>query len=157
VLLGTCSIPNSEARILEPAGRYAEWGRVDDTERLATTLCSVQPPPPPRLSASRDARTHGRKLYYLFAKDTLAYHHAKELDQPLGQVLVKESWIPGTEKVKGPLFMMIKTGDADSDAGWIYATTTPDGTTVTSAGKIASCMECHQGAKRDRMFGLNTQ
>ena len=111
-------------------------------------------PEPPRLSASRDPETHGRKLYYLYAKDNLAYHHAKDLDQPAGQVIVKESWIPGKEKTKGPLFMMIKTGAEDSDAGWIYATTTPDGKTITSSGKVASCMECHQGAKRDRIFGL---
>ncbi len=107
------------------------------------------PRPAPRRSASRDESTHGRKEYYLFAKDRAAYLHAKDVDQPDGQVVVKESWIPGSPRTKGPLFLMLK-----SEGEWIYATATPDGKEITGSGKIASCRECHESERtRDRMFG----
>jgi hypothetical protein len=116
------------------------------------------------VSRSRDGETHGRKLYYLFAKDREAYRRCRELPQPVGQVLVKESWLPAPTSTfqrpvaagRGPLFLMIKTGKADSDEGWIYATASPDGKTLTSWGKLAACMECHQEAKNDRLFGVTS-
>lgn len=44
---------------------------------------------------------------------------------------------------------------AETDAGWVYATITPDLKTVTSAGKVASCMGCHQKiAGGGRLFGI---
>ncbi len=56
------------------------------------------------------------------------------------------------------LFVMAKVALAagapdDTDAGWIYGTVSPQGE-VTSAGRVASCMECHARAPRDRLFGL---
>lgn len=53
------------------------------------------------------------------------------------------------------LYIMTKVGDqAGSDAGWIYGTVAPDGT-VTSAGRVASCMACHvDSATHERLFGL---
>ena len=44
----------------------------------------------------------------------------------------------------------------DTDEGWVYGTVTPDGKKVTSAGKVESCMKCHQRAPHDRLFGLPT-
>ena len=41
-----------------------------------------------------------------------------------------------------------------TDEGWVYGTVTPDGQQVTSAGRVESCMMCHQGAPHDRLFGL---
>ena len=57
---------------------------------------------------------------------------------------------------KHALFVMMKLDSktADTDEGWVYATLTPDGKTVTSAGKLESCMKCHQKAENDRLFGL---
>jgi Cytochrome P460 len=54
------------------------------------------------------------------------------------------------------LFIMIKTDPKTpgTDRGWVYGTVTPDGKQVTSAGRVQSCMACHQSAPRDRMFGL---
>jgi len=54
------------------------------------------------------------------------------------------------------LFIMMKLDPKTpgTDAGWVYGTVTPDGKEVTSAGKIESCMGCHQEAKYDRLFGL---
>lgn len=155
LLLVGCAAGVDHSRLLEISTAYPSYGRVDDTARLGTPLCVAPTTPPPRLSASRDSETHGRKLYYLFAKNHEAYRMVRELPQPVGQVLVKESWVPGKPLTCGPLFVMMKTGEDDSDAGWIYATFTPDGKTVTASGKIASCMECHQSERtNDRLFGV---
>jgi hypothetical protein len=44
---------------------------------------------------------------------------------------------------------------AETDAGWVYGTISADGKTVTSAGKVASCMGCHVDAKHERLFGTD--
>lgn len=152
------------AAVTDAARDYHTCSKVNTDPNWAPTLCAPPPMPPPLLSVSRDPDTHGRKLYYLFSKDQRAYLQSKDRPQPVGQVIVKEAWFPKAgadpkQKItgeKGPLFLMIKTGDADSDEGWIYATATPDGKTITSWGKLASCMECHQVRTNDRMFGLKS-
>lgn len=40
-----------------------------------------------------------------------------------------------------------------TDDGWVYGTIAPDGT-LTSSGRVASCMSCHVGAPHGRLFGL---
>ena len=152
-----------DPRVDESARSYASYRRVDETRRWAPAACKAPAPKPLKVSASRDSETHGRKLYYLFAKDREAYRIARDRAQPVGQVIVKESRVPAAASTrqnpaagdKGPLFIMMKTGDADSDEGWIYATATPDGTTITARGKLASCMDCHQSAKHDRLFAVS--
>jgi hypothetical protein len=137
---------------------------VDETSRWAPTDCRAPAPGPARISQSRDPETHGRKLYYLFARNRDAYLHASDLEQPPGQVIVKQSWHPaaGSTFVRpvtglpGPLFVMAKTEGPEGDGGWIYATATPDGKTITAWGKLASCRECHEQAPQDRVFGLRT-
>ncbi len=55
------------------------------------------------------------------------------------------------------LFVMAKVGAADmpgTDAGWIYGTLSADGLTVTSAGLVQRCMDCHDVAPHERLFGL---
>ncbi len=54
------------------------------------------------------------------------------------------------------LFIMYKLDPAtpDTDQGWVYGTVTVDGRKVTSAGRVASCMGCHQQAGKDRLFGV---
>ncbi len=63
---------------------------------------------------------------------------------------------------KAGLFVMFQAdhkpaaGEArETDDGWLYGTLTADGKTVTAAGKIQSCMECHQQAPHGRLFGLS--
>jgi hypothetical protein len=127
------------------AATYADWRRVDDEVHYAPTLCRGPIEPPLRTSGSREQ-------YYLFAKDREAYLHARDLDQPDNQIVIKESWIPGATKTKGPLFIMMKSGGE-----WTYGTATPDGRTITAEGKLASCIECHESDRtRDRMFGLQS-
>jgi hypothetical protein len=54
------------------------------------------------------------------------------------------------------LFFMVKgnASDPGTDAGWLYATTSMDGKTIHSNGRVSSCMECHVDAPHDRLFGL---
>jgi hypothetical protein len=56
---------------------------------------------------------------------------------------------------KAGLFIMFKLvpGTPGTDEGWVYGTVTPDGKQVTGAGRLESCMNCHQDAPHDRLFG----
>jgi hypothetical protein len=53
------------------------------------------------------------------------------------------------------LYIMFKLDAATpgTDGGWVYATVTADGQ-LTAAGKISSCIGCHQEADHDRLFGV---
>jgi hypothetical protein len=57
---------------------------------------------------------------------------------------------------KTALFVMFKLDPEtpDTDEGWVYGTVSADGKQVTSAGRVESCMRCHQKAPHDRLFGL---
>jgi len=52
------------------------------------------------------------------------------------------------------LFVMIKQSPETpgTDQGWVYATVNREGT-VTSSGRVSSCMQCHTRAGEDRLFG----
>ncbi len=159
--------------LLKAAEEYELWGRVDDTARVAPMACSAPGPmpSPPQLtfSASKDETTHGKKLYWLFSKNRNDYLAiAKNKTAAVGQVVVKQSWIPeevtdpksGVKVFKaskqGDLFVMMKLDPKTpgTDEGWVYATLTPDGKKLTSAGMVESCMKCHVETKTDRLFGL---
>lgn len=174
-------------RLLEIAGAYEPYGRVDDELRWAPGLCRQPMPSRPRLSDSADLDTHGRKLYYLFAADRAAYlgRDGKAPDA-VGQVLVKEAWSvaevpPDTVyddraspvrylKQDGKLFhaaeragvfimYRVAPSTAGTDDGWIYGTVRwrAGSPEVTSAGLVRSCMGCHQSAKKGRLFGIAYQ
>jgi hypothetical protein len=129
-------------------------------------------------SASKDSATHGRKLFWLFAKQVSGDSYTSSTS--VGQAIVKESWVPepeGKGDLLGPeeiacidgrcykagaragLFILFKMDPQtpDTDDGWVYGTIAPDETTVTSAGRVESCMNCHQKARHDRLFGLPGQ
>jgi hypothetical protein len=183
-------------RLLQIAHEYQTYGRLDNRARWAPTLCAspsqVPMPSAMRMSKSDDQGTHGKKLYYVFAKDRPDYLHGDPRStrrQPdanhsgtshaIGQVIVKEAWVPekltratnapaslvpatkvGNElyhaKEKAGLFIIYKLAEdtPDTDRGWVYGTVSADGITVTSAGKMQSCMACHDKAPRDRLFGM---
>ncbi|HYE98626.1 MAG TPA: hypothetical protein VEJ18_06925 [Planctomycetota bacterium] len=189
--------PDFTADLLRAASEYVSYGRVDDERRLAPELCRPAVVARGRVSDATPSSPHGRKFYYLFARDARAYRRGGE--QPAGQVLVKESWIPeaapdvavptpwtedsgradpalrplvseGQSFIpraerqgrtwrpagKSDLFLMLKL-DAErpgTDRGWVYGTVSADGRTVTSAGKLGSCMDCHVEAQPDRLFGI---
>jgi hypothetical protein len=177
-----------DVRLRAIAKDYLAWGRVDGEARLAPTDCRAPVPAEARVSRSEDAKTHGQKLYSLFAKDRTAYLGAAKVPNPVGQIVVKQSWLPievpddgGPLRAKAvqadggrfiplirkdgkllkagkqaDLFVMFKLDPQTpgTDQGWAYGTVTPDGTRVTSAGRVGSCMRCHAKADHDRLFGL---
>lgn len=164
-------------QLLDIAKSYKRsYTEVNPRPNWAPTMCRI-PPTQALFSKSKEPKTHGQKLYYLFAEDSGAYSKYKRGDKVAkGQALVKESWTPveikkgakspiespavkdgkrfapGTQK---DLFIMLKVDPKTpgTDQGWIYGTVTPDGKTVTSAGRVQSCMKCHVKMK-DRLFGL---
>jgi hypothetical protein len=153
------AVSSFEAQILNAARGYRSLRKVDDAMRVAPVMCApVSIGPRARTSQSQDSGTHGRKLYVLFAKDPEEYLD-RERPVSVGQQLVKESWVPsadGRPRERSALFVMMKLDPATpgTDQGWIYGTTTADAKTVTGAGRIGSCMQCHEKAPRDRLFGL---
>lgn len=92
---------------------------------------------------------------HVVAKDEAAPTDAPKLPG----FAVPTTWLDGVAHRVGErsaLFIMAKVGQADApatDAGWVYATVTPDGERVTSGGLLPRCMGCHQQAKADRLFG----
>jgi hypothetical protein len=190
--------------LLKAAADYKTWGRVDDEARWSPFYCRAPDPAQPAFSASQDEQTHGQKLYSLFAKKRNGYLAiAATKSAAVGQIIVKQSWIPeeitdpkeqskkinafekiqltqavperephGTEDHFHPyvwkdgkvfkaskqadLFVMMKLDPKTpgTDDGWVYATLTSDGKTLTSAGMIESCMKCHRETKTDRLFGI---
>jgi hypothetical protein len=152
--------PGFEYCLLEIARTYESYGRVDDEFRLANADCraAVQTENNLQVSSSTDLATHGRKLYRLYAKEQTeagTYIVAGE-PNPVGQVVVKESWTVEPPREKAELFIMYKLNPEtpDTDEGWVYGIVTGDGTAVTSGGRVASCMSCHLEALHDRLFGL---
>ena len=180
-----------EREVLSIAAQYKSFKRVSDGANWAPELCRIPAPTGVQGSASKDSATHGRKLYYLYAKDADAYsrmsmHSAATMDSkddgpwrnPVGQAVVKESFRPieisADEAAKlseadvahvggaafkagepSGLFIMLKTSEdsPQTDGGWIYAVTSPDASSIRAIGKIESCMECHAGTDRDRLYG----
>lgn len=175
--------PRWHETVLAIAKAYPSWGRVDDEARWAPGLCRMPRPAQARISASDDATTHGSKLYTVYAMDAKAYGFppgvAMGFQDVSGvkQVLVKEAFSPkeappdydwqwklrpatheGKQYVPGDprgiyVMFQLPKPDAESDAGWVYATVDADLKTVTAAGRIDSCMGCHQ-TEEDRLFGL---
>jgi hypothetical protein len=182
--------------LLEVAGNYRTYGRVDDEYRWAPWLCRTPLPGKAHFSRSTDEATHGQKLYSVFASNRDAYLLGLNNPSPVGQVIVKESWVPEEVKLedlvgqrrqkpavlpqpghpaltdhfdpyaskegkrykagqKSSLFIMMRLDPKTpgTDDGWVYGTVSPNGSTVTSAGRVDSCMRCHE-TRTDRLFGI---
>lgn len=187
LFLASCGGPEArtakadlESRLLQIAREYPSYGRVDDENRWTPTLCTPSPSRA-RSSESDDAATHGRKIYYLFARNRTAYALRIGELQPAGQAIVKEAWHPvpatrdpglegiyGRQDEAGGFIPYVErngrtwtTGEKSGlfvmlkeEGGWVYATLTADGKRVTQAGKIASCIGCHRDARPDSLFGI---
>jgi hypothetical protein len=101
-------------RLLEIARTYKQFGRVDGPARWSPFDCRMPPPSVARLSASADEDTHGRKLYFLFAKDRDKYLKL-EATTPTGQALVKESWFPDPVKDDQPARVVLERRTVSTD------------------------------------------
>ncbi|MDX2199298.1 MAG: hypothetical protein SF069_10060 [Phycisphaerae bacterium] len=96
------AVPRDEwtNRVRAAMAEYATWERVSDDPNMAPMGCRDLPPHGIHQSASRDDSTHGRKLYYLYAKHGAAYKSATDFsdeyrERPVianDQILVKQSW-----------------------------------------------------------------
>jgi hypothetical protein len=87
-----------EERLLEIAHSYESYGRVHADYQWALAMCDDSSTFLPELAISNtsDSRAHGRKLYALYAKMSSEpdLYLAEEALNPVGQVVVKESWVP---------------------------------------------------------------
>lgn len=98
-----------DPRVLEIAREYRQYQRVSDKAYWAPLPCALNAPGAgPQLSTAATGSSHGRKLYYLYAKDDLAYEQLgrtnvpfaaqgndrHQVNSPVGQVVVKESFVP---------------------------------------------------------------
>jgi hypothetical protein len=154
--------PQFAQAIREAAAGYQKWGRVDEVPRRAPAPCAAPTRGDDgnyhvRTSAATEG-PHAQKLYYLWASDKQTYlRNGPSFAN--GFAIVKQSFaMPSAAgaEVGEPkdLFVIAKVGGAGTDEGWIYGTVAVDGT-VTSAGRVASCMGCHdEGATHERLFGL---
>jgi len=81
------------------------------------------------------------------------YPAAKAYPKDVLQVVKGDKNLFATDQ--GPLFIMTKLDPKTpgTDQGWVYGTVSADGKTVTSAGRVESCLGCHVKAKKDRLFG----
>jgi len=168
------------------AAEYTTWGRVDDELRWAPFLCRIPSPALARASASTDSATHGQKLYSVFAKNHHAYPNGPQTDQVVVKQSWTAELVPGATydplaarvpadagdhfygyvqgdggvyRAAAPagLYIMFRLPPTtpDTDEGWVYATLTAAGE-VTAAGRVASCMTCHEVATHERLFGVPT-
>jgi|GEM_PF-5335623 len=124
---------------------------------------------------------HGNKLYRLYIKSFDAYVNDR-VDQPEGQVIVKETWNVEevvydslnmtrqqirnnndgkwyTPTTVSELFMMYKEKESQvNDKGWNYAVYSLEDKTkepvLLNDIKISSCIGCHKDTKYDRIFGI---
>ena len=175
--------PAFHARLLELASTYPSFARVDDELHWAPFLCRQPMPSGPRRSMSTMEDTHGRKLYFVFAQDRAAYL-GRDGKSPAfeGQAVIKEAWtteeVPADtayNKTQSPvmylpeggklfhakdragLFIMYRlpSGTPGTDDGWVYGTVDATSKSVTSAGTVPACMNCHKQAKFERLFGID--
>lgn len=172
--------PRFEQLIQDAARQYREFVRVTGDPKWAPTDCRI---PPPLARRSEADKAHGHKIYLLYARLAEGLDYVtKGTPEKVGQTLVKESWECVAGEPKGPteasarylstprlrdgdaafhagdfhgLFVMHKL-DArteGTDQGWVYGTVDRTGK-VTAAGRVASCIQCHQDATEDRRLWL---
>jgi cytochrome P460 len=132
--------------------------------------------------ADKSLSPHGDKLYRLFIKDYDAYLRNAPIGQPVGQVIVKETWNVKeivydslnkkiqqiksnndgkwyTPTTVSELFIMYKENESTSnDKGWNYGTYSIENKNekplLLNDLKISSCINCHKENKYDRVFGV---
>lgn len=115
---GVASTP-FDARLLDIAGTYESYGSTSRELQLSSQICVFRPtrfvsglvpqgpaatessvPPGSgsaviNVSSSNDSSTHGKKLYFVFVQPPIdSWGNVGEAAFPVGQVVVKEAWVP---------------------------------------------------------------
>ncbi len=95
-----------EEELRKIAQGYKKYSRVsDDRVGWAPESCIGPPPPSVKETAAPQGSPHGRKLYFLYARDEKAYlemsgnHWRPRITSymnPVGQIVVKEAFVPVT-------------------------------------------------------------
>lgn len=81
-------------------------------------------------------------------------HRLHDAAGPVVRPVEHQGRLVGPGEFLGLYVMLRGREDAPgTDHGWVYATVGPDARTVLQAGRIATCMGCHEAAPRDRLFG----
>ncbi|MFK7769393.1 MAG: cytochrome P460 family protein [Mariniblastus sp.] len=164
---------------------YLTYGMVNSAPAVGPEECRAPADEPrPSFSQADDETAHGKKLYFLFAKDIGHYLTQDGTTHPVGQTLVKESWTsveanPNARNMRNhasanrinprakvgdkllqigerkALFVMTKLekDTPETDQGWVYGVVEPSTKKIIASGTINSCMQCHEEAKNDRLFG----
>jgi hypothetical protein len=114
-------------------GQYRKWSRANNTAFLS--------------------KPHGRHEVYDFVNSAArkTFGAGKGKYKP-GAVVVKEGWKAGKRSM---VWIMEKrpAGYDEANGDWYYATVKADGT-VMEAGKVESCIACHESADNDYVFGV---
>jgi hypothetical protein len=199
--ISLCSISfihtdTQQEHLLQIAGEYKTYHRHDhaikDTASLKWTIQLCAPAAPIQhetmdsFSFSKPSSVmskHGNKLYVLYVKNMRSYEDTTKKIQPIGQVLVKETWnvreVPKDHVGKSGLAMKQSKNDGkwytpvsvselfimykepknkDNDEGWVYGIVNLEGkkssATILENGKISTCISCHKETKYDRIFGV---
>lgn len=163
---------------------YEQFVRVTGEPKTAPTDCRLPGPFARVSQAESDAQHGGKLyLLYARLAEAATRDYVKPAEPAaVGQTLVKEAWdcVPGPQTAatqaskRYPLGLTIQGADGTchagaahglfvmhklakntpgTDQGWVYGTIDAKGQ-VTGAGRMASCMRCHQDADNDRRFGL---
>lgn len=97
---------------------------------------------------------HTRVLVHIYANPTSANSIASNDDVfPVGAVIIKEKFPRDAKEIAG-IGGMVKRAKGYDPAGgdWEFFYYTPGGD--FSTGKLANCVECHNGGKRDHVFSV---
>lgn len=155
--------------VLAVAQGYEHLELVSTQERLAPELCRAVD------SVTSQSRAgamspHGRKLYLMWARNARTYFDTPDVQAPLGQTLVKQSFEARQELTSPPsddtiahltrgkqteFFVMFKADPSDkrTDNGWVYGVVSADLSRTIASGRLATCMACHTD-RETRLFGM---
>lgn len=133
--------------LLEIAREYKSYVRVSDQANWAPTLCMIPAPAGVLGSVSKDASTHGKKLYFLFARDEKDYSaigwstivegpDAKPFAAAVGQVIVKESFKPVEVADPKDIPPVPKPDPNDPNRGLTRPRDLPETYTRDAAGRV---------------------
>jgi hypothetical protein len=136
-----------EPLLLEIAREYKNYIRVSDSAQWAPELCRAPAPGGVLESTSKDATTHGKKLYFLFARDDKDYSaigwstydvkpDSKPFTAAVGQVIVKESFKPVEVTDEKSVPAPPKPDPNDPNRGLTRPRDLPDDYTRDAAGRL---------------------